>query len=76
VHSQVHTPLGQRLLNLLGKHPLRTDLRKGYLLQPVASSLDDLDLDFVTGPAKARSNMVGLPECELGSTASDAQLHN
>jgi hypothetical protein len=45
MYGQIHTALCKRFLNFLGEHPFGSNLRKGNFLQPVASGLDDLDLD-------------------------------
>ena len=65
MHRQIHTPLSQRLFNLLGEHPLRArfgpHLRKGPFLQPVAGGLDNLDLHLMPLPTQQPGNMVRLP---------------
>src|ERR1700677_3981682 len=75
MNRQVHAPLGESFFNLLGEHPLRSDLGKGHLLEPVASGLDDLDLDLVPLASQQCCKRIRLPQCQLRTAASNAQLH-
>jgi hypothetical protein len=68
----MHAAFGERLLDLLGEHALRTDLRKRHFLQAIAGGLDDLDFDGVALALKLGLDVIGLPEGELGATASYA----
>src|SRR6516162_8940765 len=75
MHRQVYAALRQRLFYFLGEHALRTNLGKCHFLQPIASRLDDLDFDGVPLTAQPVGDVVGLPESELGTAASNAQIH-
>jgi hypothetical protein len=72
MNGKIHAPIRKSFLNLLGEHPLGTNLGEGDLLQAIACRLDDLYLDQMTLAAEKRSDVVCLPESQLRASAPDA----
>src|SRR5579872_137712 len=74
MHSQIDPPGSKGFFNFFGEHPFGADHRERDVGNLVASGVYDLDLDFVSAPTQQRRNMVGLPERELRTAGTDAEL--
>jgi hypothetical protein len=66
--GKVNTPRGQGLFNFFGEHALGSDFRQGYIGDLVAGRVNDFDFDFVSVFAELVSDVIGLPQRELGTT--------
>ena len=86
VDGEVDAACGERLLDLLDEDSLAVGQRREggdvvyawaagglrRLSQAIAGGVDDLDLHGVACGAQCVGDMVGLPECELGTSRADA----
>jgi len=73
VNGKIDPTLGQCLLNFLGEHSLRADLRERYIDDLVAGSVNDFDLDFMPLRTQERSNVIRLPESQLRAARTNPQ---
>ena len=85
MHGEVYSPYGQGVLDLLDEDALGVEGRailegcrgfEGWVLHAVAGGADDLDGDVVATRAELLSDVVGLPERELGAAGAYAKCRN
>jgi hypothetical protein len=73
MHCQIHVVRRQAIFNLFREHALCADFGQRNVNNLVPGGVDDLDFDVMPALAQQHSNMVGLPERQLGASRTDPQ---
>src|SRR5579884_3975149 len=74
VHREIDSIIEHRLFNLFGEHSFCPYFSESDIGNLVACGLDDLDVNGVSLSAQLISNIVRLPQRQLRTTGTDAQM--